>query len=413
MEVRPGYKQTEVGVVPEDWDVAHILGLSLQIMDFRGRTPKKLGMDWGGDIAALSAGNVKKGFIDLAEECYFGSQDLYKKWMTRGDVSRGDILFTTEAPLGNVALIPDDQKYILSQRTILLQLDPQQASSEFLVQMMLSDVFQRTLADYSSGSTAKGIQRKKFEQLCVALPPLPEQRAIAAALRDVDALLEGLTQLIVKKRDLKQAAMQQLLTGKARLPGFHGEWEVKRIADIASSKSDKNFRGEALPVLTCSKRVGFVDSLRFFKNQVFSKDLSTYKVIQRGEIGYPSNHIEEGSIGLQNLYDKAIVSPIYVVFAVADNISSYFIHRLLKLDSYRQKFKTATTSSVDRRGSLRWPAFSDITVSLPSFPEQTAIAGTLSDMDAELSALEARRDKTRALKQAMMQELLTGRTRLV
>jgi type I restriction enzyme, S subunit len=188
---------------------------------------------------------------------------------------------------------------------------------------------------------------------------------------------------------------------------------VKRIADIASSKSDKNFRGEALPVLTCSKRVGFVDSLRFFKNQVFSKDLSTYKVIQRGEIGYPSNHIEEGSIGLQNLYDKAIVSPIYVVFAVADNISSYFIHRLLKLDSYRQKFKTATTSSVDRRGSLRWPAFSDITVSLPSFPEQTAIAGTLSDMDAELSALEARRDKTRALKQAMMQELLTGRTRLV
>jgi len=372
-------------------------------------------MEWGkGDIPALSAGNVKKGFIDFSAECYFGSEELYRRWMTRGDVSKGDVVFTTEAPLGNVALIPDNKRYILSQRTILIRTRPERALSAYLFQTLLSDGFQKVLADNASGSTAKGIQRKRFEQLSIALPPAEEQRAIATALSDVDALIDGLARLLAKKRDLKQAAMQQLLTGQIRLPGFSGEWDVKRIADVASPSSVRNDLGEKLPVLTCSKHLGFVDSLGYFKNQVFSKDLSTYKIIKRGEIGYPGNHIEEGSIGLQDLYDNAVVSPIYVVFGVSENVNSYFLHRLLKLDSFRQKFKTATTSSVDRRGSLRWPAFSLIEVELPpTLGEQEAIASVLFDMEVELSALDNRLVKTRALKQAMMQELLTGKTRLI
>lgn len=202
MEVRPGYKQTEVGVIPDVWETATTLGLSRQIIDYRGRTPRKLGMEWGaGDIPALSAGNVKMGFIDFSEESYFGSEALYKRWMTQGDVAKDDIVFTTEAPLGNVALIPDNKKYILSQRVVLLQIDPEKALSRFLFQVMLSEQFQRVLAEYSSGSTAKGIQRKQFEKLKLARPPLPEQRAIATALSDVDVLLSVLGQLIAKKRD--------------------------------------------------------------------------------------------------------------------------------------------------------------------------------------------------------------------
>jgi type I restriction enzyme S subunit len=113
MNVPQGYRMTEVGVIPEDWSIARILEVAHQIMDFRGRTPKKLGMTWGGgDIPALSANNVKKGFLDLNEECYFGSEKLYSRWMTQGDIAKDDILFTTEAPLGNVALVPDDRKYI-------------------------------------------------------------------------------------------------------------------------------------------------------------------------------------------------------------------------------------------------------------------------------------------------------------
>jgi type I restriction enzyme S subunit len=207
--------------------------------------------------------------------------------------------------------------------------------------------------------------------------------------------------------------MQQLLTGKTRLLGFRGEWEIKKIEDIARPVSVKNVENEKLPVLTCSKHLGFVDSLAYFKNQIFSKNTTGYKVICFGEIGYPSNHIEEGSIGIQNLYDKALVSPIYTIFSVNQEIDSQFLHKVLKLDYYRQKFKTLTTSSVDRRGSLRWPEFSQITVSLPPLPEQKAITQVLSDIDTEITALEKRRAKTQAIKQGMMQELLTGKTRLI
>jgi type I restriction enzyme S subunit len=325
---------------------------------------------------------------------------------------RGDIVYSKIRPYLRKAVLAEFDGLCSAD---MYPLKPAaDVAGSFMLSVLLGDRFTKYAESVSVRSGMPKINRAEMADFFVALPPTPEQRAIATALRDVDALLGGLDQLITKKRDLKQAAMQQLLTCQTRLPGFRGEWEMKRIADVASPSSERNVTGEMLPVLACSKRLGFVDSLGFFKNQVFSKDLSAYRVIRRGEIGYPANHLEEGSIGLQDLYDTALVSPIYVVFRVAEEVSSYFLHRLLKLDSYRQQFKIATTSSVDRRGSLRWPAFSDITVRLPPTKnEQIAISTVLSDMEHEIAALEARRDKTRDLKLGMMQELLTGKTRLM
>jgi type I restriction enzyme S subunit len=252
-------------------------------------------------------------------------------------------------------------------------------------------------------------------KILVALPPtLAEQEAIAEALSDADTLIESLEQLLVKKRHIKQGAMQELLTGKKRLPGFSGDWVERPIGEISTSSSEKNSTGGALPVLTCSKHFGFVDSLGFFKNQVFSRNLSTYKIIRGGQIGYPANHIEEGSIGLQDLYEVALVSPIYIVFSVTEGIDPFFVHRLLKLDSYRTKFSTATNASVNRRGSLRWPEFSTIEVSLPrALEEQLAVSLVIRDMESDIALTEDRLKKTRQIKQGMMQELLTGRIRLV
>ena len=182
---------------------------------------------------------------------------------------------------------------------------------------------------------------KFLEDFTFEIPPLEEQRAIAEALSDVDRLLNALEALIAKKQAIKQATMHQLLTGRTRLPGFSGAWETKQIGDVVNLCSEKNNLGADIPVLTCSKHLGFVDSLSYFKNQVFSKDLSSYKIIRRGQIGYPINHVEEGSIGLQDLYDVALVSPIYVVCSPKKDINSFFLHRLLKLESYRQEFANA------------------------------------------------------------------------
>jgi len=213
--VPPGYRQSEVGVIPEDWIALPISEIVQNIIDYRGRTPRKLGMTWGGgNIPVLSARNVKMGFIDFEEETYFGTEALYKRWMNNGDPKKNDLVVTMEAPLGNVALIPDDQKYILSQRTVLLQTNQHKVISKYLVQLMRSKSFQKLLLENATGSTATGIQRRKFERLEVLLPPPSEQRAIAAALSDVDALISALDKLISKKRAVKTAAMQQLLTGK-------------------------------------------------------------------------------------------------------------------------------------------------------------------------------------------------------
>ncbi|MEN9676520.1 MAG: hypothetical protein RIS76_2416 [Verrucomicrobiota bacterium] len=201
-----------------EWEVRPVSQIALKIIDYRGRTPLKLGMDWGGgDIPALSARNVKMGYIDFEEEAYFASESLYKRWMTNGDAKKGDLLMTTEAPLGNVALIPDDRKYILSQRTILLQINPEVALSHFLLQAMSGIAFQRLLSDNSSGSTATGIQRKRLEKLELILPSVPEQNAIAAVLTEMDGELAVLEQRREKTRALKQAMMQELLTGRTRL----------------------------------------------------------------------------------------------------------------------------------------------------------------------------------------------------
>lgn len=215
-----GTKTSEQGEIPEDWDVTSIASLTRNIIDYRGRTPKKLGMDWGGgDIVALSAGNVKKGFIDFEEDCYLGSDALYKKWMKNGDVEKDDIVFTMEAPLGNVALIPDSKRYILSQRTVLLQLNREEYEPTFVYQLMMSNHFQNLLSDSATGSTAQGIKRTRFEQLLLCLPSSKEeQMAIATILSDMDSEIQILEQRLAKTRQIKQGMMQELLTGRTRLP---------------------------------------------------------------------------------------------------------------------------------------------------------------------------------------------------
>lgn len=244
------------------------------------------------------------------------------------------------------------------------------------------------------------------------LPAIREQQRIATVLSDTDALIDSLEQLLTKKRQIKQGAMQELLTGKRRLPGFSREWEPRRLEDVADPAIRINHDAAQLPVITCSKHLGFVDSLGFFKNQVFSNDTSTYKIVSRGQLAYPANHIEEGSIGYQDLYEEALVSPIYVVFQPRGGISGKFLHRLLKLPKFLPVFGRFTSSSVNRRGSLRWPMFSSIEVSLPAEDEQCAVIQVVEALEVELIALESRLTKARALKQAMAQALLTGRIRL-
>ena len=265
---------------------------------------------------------------------------------------------------------------------------------------------------HSGKSGVPGVNRNDLHEIDVRVPPLHEQRAIATALSDVDALLAKLDQLIAKKRYLKQAAMQQLLTGQTRLPGFSGEWEVKRVADFGdvvtggTPRTDvRHFWGEGFPWITptdISRDRDMVTSER----SITHIGLKTIRVL-------PANSVLVtciASIG-KNAILKTVGGCNQQINAVIPdkNSCAEFLYYLFEFHKpYLQASAGTTATSLISKA-----AFQELIFNVPVSSEQTAIATVLSDMDAELAALVARQGKTRALKQGMMQALLTGRIRLI
>ena len=194
-----------------EWEKTKFLDLMVDLWDYRGKTPKKLGMDWGdGEIQSLSALNIKKGFIDFDADCHLGSEKLYKTWMNKGDLEKDDIIFTMEAPLGNVALIPDDRKYILSQRVVCFKTNKKMVDNKFIFQLILSDQFQSRIEELATGTTAKGINQKSMQKIEVALPPKDEQTKIANFLSVIDQKIEVVAQQIEQAKTWKKGLLQQM-----------------------------------------------------------------------------------------------------------------------------------------------------------------------------------------------------------
>jgi type I restriction enzyme S subunit len=277
------------------------------------------------------------------------------------------------------------------------------------------------------GSTIKTIGLRFFEKLGVALPiDVSEQRRIACVLNSIDDCIFTLERTVATKTELKRGLMQQLLVGKSRFKEFvkkrgkkhtrfadyPEDWTLLTIGDIAQEISTRNGSNTSAPVLSCTKHDGLVESLKYFGKQVFSDDTSNYKVVRRGQFAYATNHIEEGSIGYQDRFDTALISPIYTVFETDDRVHHGFLYQLLKSELYRHIFEIKTSSSVDRRGSLRWNEFSKIVVALPSYAEQARIAETFHVCNNDIALLEKQAAERREQKAGLMRQLLTGQVRL-
>ncbi|AHJ98445.1 restriction endonuclease subunit S [Hymenobacter swuensis] len=197
----------------EEWKDVSFYDLLDDVLDFRGRTPPKLGMSWGGgNIISLSANNVKNGFIDFDAECNLGSEELYDKWMGKVNLEKGDIVFTMEAPLGKALLVPDSQKYILSQRVVAFK-TKSLVNNQFLIQLIWSKQFQDELEKLSTGSTAKGINQKTLRTIIVKLPvKLEEQTKIADCLTSLDNRITAQTQKMEALKLHKKGIMQGLFS---------------------------------------------------------------------------------------------------------------------------------------------------------------------------------------------------------
>lgn len=279
-----------------------------------------------------------------------------------------------------------------------LMVNKKQIDSNFLHVIVQSDRFIET-AGISYGTHMPRADWGIMQNFEISLPPIAEQRAIAEALSDVDGLLNALDALIGKKRAIKQATMQQLLTGKTRLPDFSGEWETKRLGDVAHIKTgsknneDKDDNGK-YPLYVRSAIVEGINSYCFDGEAI----------------------LVPGEGGIENIFHYIngrfdCHQRVYMINRFVDGVFGKLIYYIMVLRFGRHAMQNTVKATVD---SLRLPTFQTFSFSIPKdVAEQRAIAEVLSDMDAEITALEKRRNKTIAIKQGMMQQLLTGRVRLV
>lgn len=297
---------------------------------------------------------------------------------------------------------------------------------EYLKHYMLGRAFEKRAVACSMRTGMPKINREDLDGIPVVVPPLAEQSRIAKILSTWDQAIAKSEQLVAASAQRRLLLSQQILTGKVRLENFPAtgrkqktpygdlpiEWAYRRIGEVGAEVSKKLGDGEPHPVLSCTKHKGLVDSLEYFNKQVFSADTSTYKVVPRGCFVYATNHIDEGSIGYQNLYDFGLVSPMYTVFRADGDVDDAYLFALLKTEHYRQIFASATNASVDRRGSLRWKDFRNLKIPLPPKDEQRAIANVLTRASEEVDLLQVQLDLLREEKSALMSQLLTGKRRV-
>ena len=298
-----------------------------------------------------------------------------------------------------------------------LMANTKQLDSEFLHAIVQSDQF-FAMASISYGTHMPRADWGVMRNFPVMLPRLQEQRAIAEVLSDVDALINALDALIAKKRAIKQATMQQLLTGKTRLPGFSGPWERSVLADFGVFQS-----GSGFPLAFQGHQSG---DYPFFKvsdlsgegNQLFMNRANHYisESVRRklGAIRFKPESIVFAKIGAaiflerkRLLSQESCLDNNMMAFTLTNDFACprFFYYIFLRIELGKLVSATALPA-------LSGQHIGAVSISIPPLAEQRAIASILSDMDSEIAALEQRRDKTRAIKQGMMQQLLTGRVRL-
>ena len=396
-----GYKATPLGIIPQEWEVKRLGDIA---KCFSGGTPKAGNSEYyNGNIPFIRSGEIhqKNTELFLSE---LGIAESSAKMIQKGDL----LMALYGANSGDVSISQIDGA--INQAILCIR--PCNVLVSFLCPF-LNLHKNMYIAKYLQGGQGN-LSGEIVLNYKIPIPPLAEQKKIAEVLGVWDKAIEKQSQLIEQLTLRKHGLMQQLLTGKKRLPGFSGEWKKIPIKDFSTEVSLKNKQNENWEVLSCTKYDGLVSSLQYFGRQVFSKDITQYKIVPQYCFAYATNHIEEGSIGYQSIYKKALISPMYTVFRTDSNvINNIFLYKLLKSHRAIYLYNVMMEGSIDRRGSLRWDNFSTIRFLLPDIKEQSAIADILVSCDNEILLAKQKLNSFQQQKKGLMQVLLTGKKRVV
>jgi type I restriction enzyme S subunit len=407
MELKPGYKQTEVGVIPEDWDVKTLGNIGTVIRGASPR-PKSDKRYYGGSVPRLMVEDVTRDKVWVTPSIDFLTEEGAKRSRS---CKRGTLTIVcsgTPTVVGLPSLLAVDA--CIHDGMLALTHVDKEVSTHFLFHQLRS-IQNRLHAAATHGGTFVNLTTTGLRAFKVMLPPTKvEQEAIAETLSDLDVLINALGQLIAKKRDTKQATIQQLLTGKQRLPGFESksgfkqteagvipkDWEVAKLSAVCSMKSGLGITSTNIDRFSEYPCYGG-NGLRGYTKD-FTHD-GSYALI--GRQGAQCGNV----LGVKGKFFASEHAIVVSSLAQTDILWLTIVLGGMRLNHYAES-SAQPGLSVSKLLSLY--------LALPSTKiEQTAIATILTDMDAELAALERKRDKIRALKEGMIQELLTGKTRLV
>jgi len=394
MEVAPGYKQTDVGVIPEDWDDPELADIAKDDSPIRYGIVQ-VGQHVANGIPVLAIKNLNSDYVTNVHRASVETERAY----ARSRIHPDDVLVSVKGTIGRVGIVPSGFQGNISRDLARLRLR-EGLAPQFVFQMLQSGLAQQRMAAASVGTTRMELSIAILKKVRIPLPPTKaEQETIAEALSDADTLIESVGQLLAKKRDLKQGTMQELLTAKKRLPGFSGNWIVKRLGEVANIKTGNRNNQDQVedgdyPFFVRSPTVERINS--------YSYDCEAILVPGEGNIGNIFHYIT----GRFDVHQR-----VYAITRFSREASGKFVFYYMVENFGAHAMQNSVKATVD---SLRLPTFQNFEITIPPTTiEQSSIADILSDMDAEIAALEEKLGKARTIKRGMMQELLTGRIRLV
>ncbi|MBS0272621.1 MAG: restriction endonuclease subunit S [Proteobacteria bacterium] len=416
-----GYKITEFGFIPEDWNQATLGDKTIKIGS--GITPT------GGERIYKQSGrpflrsqNIGKGHL-LIDAIAYIDEETHETFKSTEVKVKDVLLNITGASIGRCAVADERvQGGNVNQHVCIIRTNKNELDSDFLNYFLLSSAGQSQIDSFQAGGNREGLNFGQIRSFTLPCPSLKEQITIAATLKDMDSLINCLDQLISKKRNIKLAATQQLLTGKQRLPGFKDEWQVVNMSDNFSLKARIGWQG-----LTTAEYLEAGDYLLVTGTDIangrinwadcFCVDFCRYNQdkniqLQVGDVLLS----KDGTIGKVAYIDylprpATLNSGVFVIRPKNKKVDSLYLFYILKSNifiDYLNKLQAGSTIS-----HLYQKDFVGFKFLSPSIKEQMSIATILTEMDTELSTLEQQLSKARNLKQGMMQELLTGRIRLI
>lgn len=394
--MRPGYKQTEIGIIPLDWDIEYIE-----------------------NIADISTGskNTQDRVKDGIYPFFVRSQTVEKINTYSFD---GEAVLTAGDGVGTGKIFHHiNGKFDVHQRVYLIT-NFKNYVNPYYFYLYFSTNFYTRIMQMTAKSSVDSVRRDMIARMVIPLPKGEnEQKLISQTIQDVDALIENLDKLISKKRDIKQAAMQELLIGKKRLPGFYGEWKEMLLGELgiflkgAGIKKEEALSGNIPCIRYGEIYTHHTDVIKGCFSWI-SRDVAERSVrLRKGDLLFAGSGETKEDIGkcVAFVNDDEAYAGGDIVILRADGIDPVYMGYYC--NSKHVTIQKASKGQGDAIVHISKAALYGISISIPSLPEQTAIAEVLSDMDVEIETLEKKRSKTRLLKQGMMQELLTGKTRLV